>query len=127
MAFTELSCTVCETVVRSHYAPCPFCRLAAEDQAFLLLFVRHRGNVKDLERELGVSYWTIRGRLNEVIGLMGLEPGGEPAESSADAPPAAPPPAAPSPTPQAILDRLRHGEMSAEVAAEQIRIMKDEG
>ncbi len=123
LAVTELSCTVCDTVVRSHYAPCPFCRLAAEDQAFLLLFVRHRGNVKDLERELGVSYWTIRGRLNEVIGLMGLEPGGEPA----DAPPAAPPPAAPSPTRQAILDRLRRGELSAEEAAEQIRIMKDEG
>ena len=83
LAVTELSCTVCDTVVRSHYAPCPFCRLAAEDQAFLLLFVRHRGNVKDMERELGVSYWTIRGRLNEVIGQMGLEPGGEPA----DAPP----------------------------------------
>ena len=77
-AVTELTCTTCDTVVRSRYSPCPFCRLAPEDLAFLLVFVRNRGNVKDMERELGVSYWTIRGRLTELITAMGLEPGGEP-------------------------------------------------
>ena len=56
MAVSELSCTVCDTLVRSRYAPCPFCRLSPEDLAFMLLFVRSRGNVKDMERELGVSY-----------------------------------------------------------------------
>ena len=60
-AVTELTCTVCDTVVRSHYSPCPFCRLAPEDLEFMLIFVRNRGNVKEMERELGVSYWTIRG------------------------------------------------------------------
>lgn len=123
---TELTCAVCDTVVRSRYAPCPFCRLAAEDQAFLLLFIRHRGNVKDMERELGVSYWTIRGRLNEVIGLMGLEPGGEPPDEPADAPLSERPPAAPSPTRQAILDRLRRGELTAEEAAKELRVKNDE-
>ena len=121
MAVAELNCTVCDTVVRSQYAPCPFCRLVDEDQAFLLLFIRHRGNVKDMERELGVSYWTIRGRLNEVIELMGLDPGGEPAGDAPPPPAASTAPAAPpSPTRQAILDRLRRGELTAEEAAEQL-------
>lgn len=84
-AVTELTCTVCDTVVRSRYSPCPFCRLAPEDLAFLLVFVRNRGNVKEMERELGVSYWTIRGRLTELITAMGLEPGGEPDDASQDA------------------------------------------
>ena len=119
-AVTELTCTVCDTVVRSHYSPCPFCRLAPEDLEFMLIFVRNRGNVKEMERELGVSYWTIRGRLNEVIASMGLEPGGEPeGEEPSPARPATPERAGDR---QAILDRLRRGEISAEEAAEQLKV-----
>ena len=127
LAVSELSCTVCDTVVRSHYAPCPFCRLSPEDLAFMLLFVRSRGNVKDMERELGVSYWTIRGRLNEVIAAMGL--GGE--DQSAEEPPA--PPEADAPPPperkrgkgtaaarQTILYRLNRGEITPAQAADQL-------
>ena len=84
MAVSELSCTVCDTVVRSRYTPCPFCRLSPEDLAFMLLFVRSRGNVKDMERELGVSYWTIRGRLNELIATMGLGGDDETLSTTAD-------------------------------------------
>ena len=119
-AVTELTCTVCDTVVRSHYSPCPFCRLAPEDLEFMLIFVRNRGNVKEMERELGVSYWTIRGRLNEVIASMGLEPGGEPEEE--EAPRERPPAPDRAAGRQAILDRLRRGEISAEEAAEQLKL-----
>ena len=118
-AVTELTCTTCETVVRSRYSPCPFCRLSPEDLAFMLVFVRNRGNVKEMERELGVSYWTIRGRLNEVITSMGLEPGGEP---EGDEPPAPPATKARAIDRQAVLDRLRLGEITAEEAANQLRI-----
>lgn len=121
MAVTELTCTACDTVVRSRYAPCPFCRLAAEDQAFLLLFVRHRGNVKEMERELGISYWTIRGRLNEIIGLMGMDAADEgPGEGT---PEQAPPRRTKSSSgaTQAVLDRLRRGEISADDAAKALR------
>ncbi len=127
MAVSELSCTVCDTVVRSRYTPCPFCRLSPEDLAFMLLFVRSRGNVKDMERELGVSYWTIRGRLNELIATMGLGDAGD------DTPDLAPADAADEPAPsrtaratakgptaterQAILDRLKRGEITATEAA----------
>jgi hypothetical protein len=110
LAITEVSCTACYTVVRSHYAPCPFCRLSPEDSAFLLSFVSNRGNVKEMERELGVSYWSIRSRLNEVIAALGLEPGDD------AAPP--PPPAADR---TAILAAVRRGELSPAEAAERLR------
>lgn len=122
-AVTELTCTTCETIVRSRYSPCPFCRLSPEDLEFMLVFVRNRGNVKEMERELGVSYWTIRGRLNEVITSMGLEPGGEP---ESDEPPAAPASKRHTADRQAVLDRLRAGEITAEEAANQLRMTNDE-
>jgi len=144
MIISELTCTTCDTVVRSRYSPCPFCRLAPEDLTFMLLFVRSRGNVKDMERELGVSYWTIRGRLNEVITSMGLEAtgpddgsadGGASPEGEAAGDTAAPArgagsagkepgraaaaPVSGRPTKaQAILARLQRGEISAREAAE---------
>src|SRR5690554_2516880 len=68
---TELRCTNCDTVVRSEYAPCLFCRLSPEDLAFVELFVMNRGNVKEMERELGISYWSIRGRLDEIVERIG--------------------------------------------------------
>ena len=140
MAVSELSCTVCDTVVRSRYTPCPFCRLSPEDLAFMLLFVRSRGNVKDMERELGVSYWTIRGRLNELIATMGLggddetpttadragddAPTGKEAakEASAGDPTAAAAGRASGKGPtaterQSILDRLKRGELTPTQAA----------
>jgi hypothetical protein len=122
-AVSELTCTVCDTVVRSRYSPCPFCRLAPEDLAFMLLFVRHRGNVKDMERELGVSYWTIRGRLNEVIASMGLEPAGgegpDDRQGGAEAPDYE---RGRQAARQDTLDRLKRGEITAEEAAEELRI-----
>lgn len=125
-AVTELTCTVCDTVVRSRYSPCPFCSLSPEDLAFLLVFVKNRGNVKEMERELGVSYWTIRGRLNEVISAMGFEA----PEDDTDEPPAdkgrrpAREAESPAAARQAILDQLKNGEISAEEAAGRLERLR---
>ena len=70
---TELSCTNCSTVVHGHYDPCPFCQLSPKNLAFMIEFVKNRCNVKEMERELGVSYWTIRSKLDEVITQFGFE------------------------------------------------------
>jgi hypothetical protein len=106
---TELSCDSCGTVIHGRYAPCPFCRLSPENLAFLEMFVRNRGNVKDMEREIGVSYWTIRNRLNEVVEEMGDEP-------------MPPPPPASNPGQTAkrrdILERLNQGKITVAEAAE---------
>lgn len=124
-AVTELTCTVCDTVVRSRYAPCPFCSLSPEDLAFMLVFVKNRGNVKDMERELGVSYWTIRGRLNEVITAMGFE---TPADESTDDAEASPPKRGADASKasslkagrQEILDALKRGELTPDEAATRL-------
>jgi hypothetical protein len=50
----------------------PFLRLSDQSLRFLEVFVRNRGNVKEMERETGESYWAIRRRLDEIIAEMGF-------------------------------------------------------
>ncbi len=69
---TEVVCATCGTQVRSRYQPGPFSALDEEQQTFLLLFVRSRGNLKDVEKTLGVSYPTVRAKLDEIV--QRLEP-----------------------------------------------------
>jgi hypothetical protein len=73
LEITRLNCTSCETVIVGRYLPCPFCKLSPESTRFLETFVRCRGNVKEMERELGISYWTVRRRVDELIEELGLE------------------------------------------------------
>ena len=73
LEITELQCNTCDTTIRSHYTPCPFCRQSDETQAFILDFLRVRGNLRELERESGESYWALRARLNQVVKGMGFE------------------------------------------------------
>jgi hypothetical protein len=70
---TQQNCVDCETVILGRFKPNIFSRLSPENLHFLELFVKNRGNVKDMEREMGSSYWTIRNRLNEIIIELGFE------------------------------------------------------
>ena len=70
---TQLTCTSCGTGVVGRFELSPFFRLSPDSLHFLEVFVRNRGNVKELERETGESYWAIRRRLDEVIAEMGFE------------------------------------------------------
>jgi hypothetical protein len=67
MVITQSSCTQCDTVVQGSYSGCPFCVLDDEFLRFLEIFVVSRGNIKEMERETGLGYWTIRSRLDELI------------------------------------------------------------
>ena len=73
LVVTQLSCTRCETNVVGLYEINPFLRLSNESLQFLEQFIRNRGNVKEMERSLGESYWVIRRRLDEVIAELGFE------------------------------------------------------
>lgn len=64
---SELSCTSCDTVIRGRYTGCSFCELSDENLRFLELFVVCRGNVKEMERETGLGYWTIRNHLDNAV------------------------------------------------------------
>src|SRR5688500_19978022 len=73
LAVTQLNCTACGTGVVGKFELSPFFRLKPESLKFLEVFVRNRGNVKEMERDSGESYWAIRRQLDEVIAEMGFE------------------------------------------------------
>ena len=73
LAVTQLTCTSCGTGVVGKFELSPFFRLTPENLKFLEVFVRNRGNVKEMERETGESYWAIRRQLDKVITEMGFE------------------------------------------------------
>jgi hypothetical protein len=104
LTVSEVTCDACGTEVRSRYRPCPFCALREEEQTFLLLFVRSRGNLKDVEKTLGVSYPTVRAKLDEIIDRLAPAP--------SPAPPAPPAPSA-APDRAAVLAQVQSGHLSA--------------
>jgi hypothetical protein len=55
------------------FATCEFCGLSDEDREVLRIFLASRGNMKDLERHLGVSYPTARARFDSLLAKMGIE------------------------------------------------------
>jgi hypothetical protein len=101
----ELACPTCATTVRGHWSPHPLSRLTAEQTTFLLLFVRSRGNLSDVERALGVSYPVVRAKLDELIAAL------EPPASARAA----------SPARQALLDQVARGELSVDEALARMR------
>jgi hypothetical protein len=70
---TRLTCPQCGTEVTGSFPPDLFSRLPPNDFDFIVLFVKSKGNIKEMERELGISYWTIRSRLSEIVVQLGLE------------------------------------------------------
>jgi len=124
LAITRLHCRSCGTALEGEFGVGRFGRLSREQLTLLESFLRSRGNLKDLERELGISYPTVRGRVEALLRALGLADG--------DAPPADEPMAADAPNPindsdaserRAILDRLARREMTADEAAEALRAL----
>lgn len=80
----ELYCASCDIEIRGHFQPAeasPFASLNSEQVAFLRLFVLSRGNLSDVERSLGVSYPTVRSKLDDLIGAFtGNQPTASPPE-----------------------------------------------
>ena len=63
----RLDCTKCDTAVLGDFALPPLARLAPEDQTFVLRFLQIGGNLKDMAKLYGVSYPTLRNRLNALV------------------------------------------------------------
>jgi hypothetical protein len=70
----RLGCTNCETRIEGHFSVSRLATLPEEQVAFVETFLKCRGNIKEVERELGISYPTVRSRLDKVITLLGLGP-----------------------------------------------------
>lgn len=114
LSITKLSCPKCATAIEGDFQPCEFCRLPAEDLEFVKVFIKCRGNIKDVEKELGISYPTVRGKLDAVIKSLGFEAGGKEAVQERAEKDAAR---------SQILEQLAKGELTAKEATERIKTL----
>ncbi|MHB1394466.1 MAG: DUF2089 family protein [Clostridia bacterium] len=70
---TEVSCSSCRSTIKGHFKPCKFCTLSQEHKDFAEIFIKNRGSIKEIERELGVSYPTVKGKLDSLIAALGYK------------------------------------------------------
>ncbi|MCF8009388.1 MAG: DUF2089 domain-containing protein [Halanaerobiales bacterium] len=71
MIITSLKCPSCQTSISGNFKLDKFSKLKKEHLEFIEVFVKSRGNIKEVERELGISYPTVRNKLDEVIHALG--------------------------------------------------------
>lgn len=89
-------------VVEGQFEPPQLAQLGVDDQVFVAAFVRSHGSIKEMERIFGVSYPTIKSRLNRIsehLDFIDTDPG---------------------PTGADVVDRLRRGEISAQEALAEL-------
>ncbi len=117
LVVTALQCESCGMVFQGQFAAprsaSAFDRLSPEQLHFLEVFIRSEGKFSRMEKEMNLSYPTLRNRLRAIIRDMGYQPEGE--EIAARISPA---------ERQRILDALEAGEISPQEAA---RLLKGEG
>ena len=73
LKISELTCSKCGTILRGDFRGCDFCKLTEEDLNLIKVFLRSHGSIKEVERELGISYPTVKNRLNQIISSLGIE------------------------------------------------------
>ena len=115
LAVTQLQCPACGTTVAGSFALRRLVNLPEPHASLLELFLRVRGNVKEMERELGLSYPTVRARLEEALAaarpkLATRAPADRPAAAAKRS---------------AVLDALERGEISGAEAAARLRDTKE--
>lgn len=71
MRITELTCPSCDTRVQGHFSLSPIVQLSPAQLNFVEVFLRCRGNIREVERELRISYPTVRARLDEIVQSLG--------------------------------------------------------
>jgi hypothetical protein len=92
--------------VEGAFVPPQLARLSMEDQVFVIAFLRSHGSIKEMELVFGVSYPTIKARLNRIAGQL------EFVETN------------PSPSRIEVLDRLGRGELTADEAIKALEALK---
>src|SRR6187549_3085906 len=111
LAVTRLHCRSCGTTLEGEFSAGRFGRLSREQLALLESFLRARGNLRDMERELGISYPTVRNRVEALVRALGLAEADQATEQPSSLPDER----------RQILERLARHEISAEDAAAQLR------
>ncbi|MDR3551945.1 MAG: DUF2089 domain-containing protein [Clostridia bacterium] len=102
LLITRMTCPNCSSEISGSFAPCRYCALNDKMKLFLETFLKCRGNIKDVEKALSISYPTVKGLLEELLAaLFGAEP-----EKSAET------------GASSILDSLEKGEITVKEATE---------
>ena len=133
---TRLHCAECDTTLEGRFSVGRFGRLNREQLGLLETFLRARGNLRDLERELGISYPTVRNRIEALLKALGLTDAADGQGPPVDGQGAHPPadgPGAPSMSPatdalaaarRRVLERLAAHEIDASAAAAALRSLE---
>lgn len=100
---TRLTCNSCGTTMEGEFTQCKFCRLTSKQKNFIEVFIKNRGNIKEIEKEMGISYPTVRNKLENIIRDLGYKP--QPTEQISKT---------------EILKKLSDGEITAEQALNMI-------
>ena len=103
LALTRLTCPACNTELSGGFSTCEFCVLTDEDRDVLRVFLASRGNMKELERHLGVSYPTARARFDSLLAKIGIER-----------------PAAPAPSRLELMEQVARGEIDVDEALSRL-------
>ncbi len=109
LTITRLHCPQCDVAIEGRFSSGRLGMLSPEQLEFVEVFVRCEGKITRVEKELNISYPTVRSRLNDVILSLGYE-----VPSSADE-------AASTPDRRRVLDDLAAGRISSEQAIELLR------
>ena len=129
LAVTRLHCRSCGTTLEGDFNVGRFARLSREQFALLESFLRSRGNLKEMERELGISYPTVRARVDALLRALGVgdgeQPAGELDEAGIDGsvPIADPAADAAAAARRTVLERLARHEIDAATAAAELRAL----
>ncbi len=99
---TRLGCPGCGTELAGEFGHCDFCALDARDTELLRVFLASRGNLREVEKHLGVSYPTARARFTQLLTRLGLAGETE---------------AVPAPTREQVLSEVASGALSPQEAA----------
>jgi hypothetical protein len=78
LAIIRLGCAACGTELAGVFQPCEFCALNDKEIEMLRVFLSSRGNLREVEKYLGVSYPTARLRFAELLEKLGLGEAAEP-------------------------------------------------
>ena len=105
LTVARLKCDSCDTVIENSFRLSKFDYLSDEELYFTETFLRCRGNIKEVEKELGISYPTVRSKLNAVIKKLGYD-------TETDQP---------SAKKEEILKALENGEITVEQAIAQLK------
>lgn len=126
LAVTRLHCRSCGTTLEGDFNVGRFARLSRDQFALLESFLRSKGNLKEMERELGISYPTVRARVDALLRALGLgdESAADELETADESATGAADPAGDAATARrAVLERLARRDIDPATAAAELRAL----